>query len=101
MTKAEKAAAQQADDDLHAVMKTPNGRRFVWRLMTQAGVLAASYAADPTATAFNEGRRSIGLNLMREIQRVCPDLYVASLREDLQAKEEAKAPPVPDETAGQ
>lgn len=72
------------DDDLRAVLSTPPGRRFLWRLLTQSGLLGASYSESPTATAYAEGRRSVAIGLMREAQRVAPELYAVALKEHLE-----------------
>lgn len=81
-----KEARRRADEDLRAVLATPAGRRLFLRLVTQAGTYSGSYAESPTATAFNEGRRSIGISLLREAQLVAPELYARALKEGLDAE---------------
>lgn len=84
------SAKKELDADLHTVLGTPAGRRFFWRVLTQAGLQSSSFVAgEPTATAYNEGRRSIALALLAEAQRVVPELYTAGLREQLDAQERA------------
>lgn len=78
--------------DLRAVMSSPQGRRFVWRLLDAAGVFSASYTADPNSTAYAEGRRAMGLWLMREAQTVARDPYVAMVREALELQLQALPP---------
>lgn len=85
MTPTEKRERDEAD--LREVMSTPGGRRFVHRLIAQAGLYSPSYAESPTATAFNEGRRSIAIALMDEAKRVSSELYKRGLRETLDAIE--------------
>lgn len=75
------------DVDLRAVMGTQPGRRFVWRLLEQSGLHSPSYAGEAMASAFNEGRRAVAIALMREVQRVCPELYVTMVRDQLAAQE--------------
>lgn len=77
-------------------MATPAGRRFVWRLLEQAGLLSPSYTEPPTGAAYNEGRRAVAIALLKEVQRVCPDSYATSVEEwtrdfRVQAAEAAKA----------
>lgn len=88
MTPAERR--QQDEEDLQAVLGSPAGRRFVMRLITQAGLYGSSYAESPTATAFNEGRRSVAIAIVGEAQRVAPSLYAHALREGLDATELAQ-----------
>jgi hypothetical protein len=76
------------DVDLRVVMGTQPGRRLVWRLLEQAGLHTPSFASDDNATAYNEGRRSVAIALMRETQRVCPELWVTMVREQLAATEQ-------------
>lgn len=80
----------ELDADLRLVLGTPAGRRFFWRVLTQAGLNASSFVmGDSSATAFNEGRRSVALALLLEAQQVVPELYTAGLREQLDAQERA------------
>jgi hypothetical protein len=75
--------AERAKNDLAAVMSTAEGRRFVWALIEHAGVYGPSYASEALATAYNEGRRSIGIGLQARCQADVPDLYVTALKEQL------------------
>jgi hypothetical protein len=85
---------QQRDDDVRAVLSTIEGRRFLWRLLEAGGLWGPSYAETATATAYNEGRRSVAINLMLELQRVAPERYLQALREHQEAVELAlKKPP--------
>lgn len=49
------------EPDLRALMALPEGRRFMYRLLSAAGCFRSSFAVDPHQTAFNEGQRNIGL----------------------------------------
>lgn len=77
---------KQRDDDLRSVLSAPAGRRFLWRLLVQSGLHGASYSESPTATAYAEGRRAVAISLMREAQRVTPELYAVALKEQLEAE---------------
>jgi hypothetical protein len=54
--------------DLQAVLQTAAGRRFVWAQMERAGVFRTSFDNSGSVTAFNEGRRTIGLMLLADLQ---------------------------------
>ena len=77
----ERFRAQRYAADLKDVMGTPQGRRVIWSLVDIA--LGPSFALDPHATAFNEGRRSVALGLMTAAQKHAPDLYTLALTEQL------------------
>lgn len=72
-------------DELCAILATPGGRRAIWRLIDGAGVFRASYSGDALATAYNEGRRAVGLGLMMEAQQASIDGYVLMVSEQLTA----------------
>ena len=84
----EKDHRRQTDADLQGVMSTPQGRRFVWRVLSHmSGAFGLSFTGNNT-TFFNEGRRSIGVELMTEAQRVAPADYVHMLNETLRAQQD-------------
>lgn len=74
---------QIAADDLRAVMGTPQGRRFVWALLTDARVYSTSFRhGEPVESAvFREGERNAGLKLLDRLHRTCADLYSLMVRE--------------------
>lgn len=74
---------EQRRDDLTAVMRTANGRRFVWRLMLDANVFGRSMSDTDRSTAWAEGRRDVGIALMTEVQSVVPEAYLRMLSEQL------------------
>jgi hypothetical protein len=58
--------AQRQESDLRKVLNLPEGRRVLWRLLSEAGVFRSSFTGD-NQTFFNEGKRSLGLLFMAEI----------------------------------
>lgn len=76
------------DADLHEVMSTVRGRRFLWRMIAAAGTFGKSFDLDASLTAFNEGRRATGIALMQEAQRVSPALYLEMVHERITEENE-------------
>jgi hypothetical protein len=70
-----KVERQQLDEALRWLMSDIRGRRVVWELLGKAGVFRSSMAPSPETTAFNEGRRDLGLGLLADVTRLCPDQY--------------------------
>lgn len=69
-------------DDLAFVMSEYAGRRFIWKLLTKAGVFRTTYVAGSfDLTAMQEGRRSMGLELMAEIHQLDPSYYLSMAKE--------------------
>lgn len=77
-TKAELLQEQQ-DADLCAVLSSAHGLRFFRRLLEATGVYQDSFNANALAMANNEGRRKVGLFVVNEITRVCPEKYLEIL----------------------
>ena len=73
--RAEDALHEQWVADLVFVMGDKRGRRFVWRLLTEAKIYHTVYQESQAAMALLEGKRQIGLFLVDEIERECPSEY--------------------------
>ena len=66
--------------DLRSVMDSVEGRRFVWRLLSQAGVFRTSFTGNST-TFFNEGMRNMGLIVLADVQEACASQYLVMMNE--------------------
>ncbi len=67
-------------------MFDPEGRMWMWDLLTLCGIFHSSFSIDALRCAFNEGRRDIGLRLLAEINQLSPEFYIRMVQEN-QAKE--------------
>lgn len=97
-------AERQRQEDIKSVLATPAGRRFIWALLDErSGVFGPSFAGEaPHTTAYREGVRSVGIELVKELQRVSPGQYVLMVAEQLEeldrrSKELSEAEPDMDE----
>lgn len=70
-----------ASNDVKWIMSDARGRRFVWRLLEQAGIYRSSMAATPEVTAFNEGNRAGGLRLLTKLLAASPSEYLQMQKE--------------------
>lgn len=68
------------------LMSSKQGRRIVWRLLSQAGVFRSSFTQNAMQTSFNEGFRNYGLRLMEQINTLCPELYSPMSKEALNGR---------------
>lgn len=73
--------------DLCKVMGSKEGRRFMWRLLSDAGVYRLSFDTDVNVMSFNEGNRNAGLKHLNDMMTACPHLYAQMLDEQRKAKE--------------
>lgn len=69
-------AQREADNDLRTVMSSPQGRRFIWRMIDRHGMWRASFVENREGTDFREGMRNTALMLWSDLQRVCPELLL-------------------------
>lgn len=84
LRQAEKRLARQREDDLRELLSLPAGRRFVWRLVDEiAGVHGTTFTGN-SQTFHLEGRRSVGIDLMLEIQRLDPGLWLQVVADRMQ-----------------
>jgi hypothetical protein len=73
---------ERDEEDLRTLLKLPYGRRFVWRFLSKCGVFMQSLVPGETdSTAFNEGRRSIGLTLLKQVIDINPEAYLQMTKE--------------------
>lgn len=83
----EEELQERADDALRTVLQTGLGRRFVWHLIdVMAGTFGGSFAGEALTSAYQEGRRSVGIEVMRACQRVAPGLYVQAMEEAMEER---------------
>lgn len=81
--KLEQDQAHRAREDLRKVLALPEGRRFVWSILSSTGVYGRAFTGEALTTAHNEGRREIGITLLEKIEADAPGSYLAMLREAL------------------
>jgi hypothetical protein len=78
-------AARQADrtqeEILRGIMSVPSGRTWMLALIYSCGVFQTTFTGDAQRTAFNEGKRSVGNELMSAILVACPDQFLLAMRE--------------------
>ena len=73
-------------EDLHRILQSEYGRRFVYRILGETKVYGASYAQDGNDTAFNEGKRRIGLWLIQQIESADSRAYLQMLGEQMEGE---------------
>lgn len=68
-------------DDLKWLLRHPQGRRVITRILDQTGVYRSSFNHSGSQMAFNEGRRNTGLWLTDEMTTADQEGYLKLLRE--------------------
>jgi hypothetical protein len=65
----------------HNLMRQPDGRAYIHELLKRCHVFTSSFSSDPYITAFAEGQRAIGLQILAEVMAWSPDQYLSMMRE--------------------
>lgn len=76
-----KLAEQQRREVVFQLMATIAGRHWILNLLEKTHTFATSYSKDPYATAFSEGERNIGLQILGDVMQSAPDQYIIMMRE--------------------
>jgi hypothetical protein len=90
-TPAQKHAREQAIADFRAVMATDAGRRFYVRVLLRCGLWESSFVDSAARTAYQEGRRSIAVELVREGKVFASKDFSRALNEQEAKEQESRA----------
>lgn len=82
-TEQEKLDKEQFRYDIKHVMSHPSGRRFMmWLIDGKCNLWGGTFTG--TSETFHlEGRRSVGIDVMQQLQEICPDLYAAMITDKM------------------
>lgn len=97
-----KADRRANDHIIRTLMGLADGRRWVWIRLGEANIWSSTIRLGEggyAATAFEEGKRSLGLALLADVTRLCPDFYITMTRENaaVELKDDDNARPNDDE----
>ena len=53
--------------DLKKILAMPEGRRFIWKVLSECGIYRGTFRSDSNLSAHLEGKRDIGLFILNEI----------------------------------
>ena len=70
---------------IRLLMREPEGRRWLWNKISDCRVFSTTQQFGENAaiaTAFLEGKRSVGLALLADINRLCPNEYGLAVKEN-------------------
>lgn len=66
---------------LRDIMETGMGRAWIWDLLSKCHVFSSPMREDFAKTSFCCGEQNVGLQVMAQIHRVCPERYAEAMRE--------------------
>lgn len=65
------------------IMKTEDGRDFIWGQLQSCGVFESIFDKDSLQTSYNAGMRDAGLRLERVIKEAAPEYYLKMIKENI------------------
>ena len=65
------------------IMRTEEGRRYLWEYLQSCGVFANIFAIDTHQHAYNAGMREVGMRLHDDLRDYAPDLYLTMIKENI------------------
>lgn len=84
LTRSQRTLLKQIARDDKAMLSTLEGRRVLMRLIDSTGVFQRSYVSgDALGTSHREGRRSVGLELIDQIEAAEPGIFARMQQEAL------------------
>ena len=85
--KKERHARTQELMDIRALLDTPAGRRFLWRLISRCRVLESIWEGS-ARIHYNAGQQDIGHFIMGEITEADAGAFIMMMQENKQTEEE-------------
>jgi hypothetical protein len=67
--------------DLKVVLSTVQGRRLVWRWLSECHTFRSVFSTDTATMAYLAGQQDIGHRMMAEIAQAHPDAYIEMMVE--------------------
>ena len=68
------------------VLKTKSGQKFIWEILSLCGIYDNQFTGN-SGTFFNEGRRSVGLDIVQMMNDADPTIYPRLLLERAKTEE--------------
>lgn len=86
----ERKSRQKEISDIKSILNKPEGRRYIWRLLCKCGIFNNSFTGDSNLTAFNEGKRNIGLDILLDVNEAEPAAFARMQNEYISALKSKK-----------
>lgn len=61
--------------DLKEIVRTPEGRRYIWKILANSGIGQTGYSNEPNQMYYNAGRRDVGNKLLEDLMMADPTAF--------------------------
>jgi hypothetical protein len=82
----------QDDAVLQSVMNSQLGRQYMYDLLAFCQIWNTVANVNPHFTYLAEGKRQVGLKLLDDIMRACPEAYIVMIQESSRGRREPEPP---------
>ena len=90
LTEAQRRAHQKEIDDVKVILKTPQGRRFIWRLWSKCGIFRNPFNPNSNQHSLNSGRMSIGQEILMDVNEASVSAFAQIQQEYISALKSKK-----------
>ena len=97
LSRVDELVRDQINTDLEAVLRLPQGRRFLALILERCGVHRNAYTGERGSTDFRLGEQNVALWLISQIDEVSTIEYPALLMETAKLNEERRSAAVADD----
>lgn len=80
--KTAKSFDDRAREGLHNMMRDPNGRAWLYRMLDVCHPFRNAFSSDALIMAHNCGEVNIGLQIIADMQECSPELYLQTMKEN-------------------
>lgn len=80
------AAQKKLYASFEACLSSRDGRDVIWHILAVCGIFRASIRQNENVY-FNEGRRTIGLEILRTLENIDPQIFVKMIAENAKVKQ--------------
>ena len=81
LRKRSRLAERERQEMLKALLSMPQGRRWMYELLSRCKPFHTPFSQDAMLMAFSCGEQNIGFWLLGDIVRACPELYIQMMQE--------------------
>lgn len=78
----ERRLIQDRRNDMLSILATPQGRRFLWRLLAKCNAFSSIYETS-AKIHYNSGKQDVAFELLREIDDADPEMFFKMRNENL------------------
>jgi hypothetical protein len=76
--------AKKLDDFVGAAIETAEGRLWFWDILSRCHIFSTVFTpGDGGSTAFRDGERNVGLQILTQLMRVSPETFALMMKENI------------------